>query len=139
MVDDGALPHAVPQHPEAGGATGFWVLRDGVRQRAIVNHTHLVIETTQAAEAAFLEAIAERNQAPNGGGAAQVAAMDAALARATQAGTDIRSLTADNPSQQPRAQALQEQLGQLDAALRQSLLAANRPAQPDMSRVLRDA
>ena len=123
----------------AGGATGFWVLRDGVRQRAIVNHTHTVIETTQAVEAAFLEAIAERNQALNGGGAAQVAAMDAALERATQAGTDIRSLTADNPSQQPRARALQEQLGKLDTALRQSLLAANRPAPPDMSRVLREA
>ncbi|MBO1078754.1 response regulator [Roseomonas haemaphysalidis] len=123
----------------AGGATGWWVLRDGVRQRALVDHTHQVIETAQAAEASMLEAIAERNQALTGGEARQVAAMDAALVRGDQAAADLVALTTDNPTQQRRAQALLAGFRQLDNRLRDSLVRRERVLAPDLPGLVREA
>lgn len=123
----------------AGGITGGWVLRDGVAQRQLLDHTHIVIETVQTAESGVLEAIGERNLALSSGSAQTVANMDAALVRAVQAAQDAVALTADNPPQQSRCQTLLEGVLRLDAQLRDSLRLRDRPAPPDVAALAREA
>jgi signal transduction histidine kinase/DNA-binding response OmpR family regulator len=105
----------------AGGATGWWVIRDGTDQRHTVDHTHAVIETLLETETGLLESVAERNVALTVPSGRPEGAMDAALERTREMAAALREMVADNPAQARRAAQFQAALDTLGLRLRETL------------------
>ncbi|MBO1073522.1 response regulator [Roseomonas marmotae] len=123
----------------SGVAAGWWVIRDGIHQRNIVNHTRSVIETLLEAETSLLESMALRNQALSSDDRRQEEAMNAALEHTRRLVASLGRLMQDNPVQARRAAALDEALGQFTIELRNSLLRYWRGEPQNLLMLLREA
>jgi signal transduction histidine kinase/DNA-binding response OmpR family regulator len=104
----------------AGALAARQIARDAVDQRRWVEHSYQVLESLQQAEINAFEVIAERNLLLLSG-QTDSPAFTTNLADLTGDADRLLTLTADNPTQRERAQAIHASVRDLVAHLRQSL------------------
>jgi signal transduction histidine kinase/DNA-binding response OmpR family regulator len=122
----------------AGGATGWWVIQDGVEQRALVDGTHAMIENLLETETTLIEAVTERNLVLSTGGAQTSDAMEMALERGKR-NLDRLAEMMQSPAQRTRLAAFTEGFVQLGQRLRTTLATQERGEAQELMPLIREA
>jgi signal transduction histidine kinase/DNA-binding response OmpR family regulator len=122
----------------AGGATGWWVIRDGAEQRALVDRTHEMIEKLLETEAGVIEAVTERNLVLSTAGVQQSDSMELALERASRNLRDLSTLMR-SPAQRERLAAFTSGFDSLAARLRETVELRERGATQEFMPLVREA
>jgi len=122
----------------AGGATSWWVIQDGVEQRALVDRTHAMIENLLETETSLIEAVTERNLVLSTGGAQTSDAMEMALERGKR-NLDQLAEMMQSPAQRVRLATFTQGFVQLGQRLRTTLAAQERGEAQELMPLIREA
>lgn len=122
----------------AGGATSWWVIQDGVEQRALVDRTHAMIESLLETETSLIEAVTERNLVLSTGGAQTSDAMEMALERGRRNLDQLAGMM-QSPVQRDRLATFTEGFAQLGQRLRATLAAQERGETQELMPLIREA
>ena len=122
----------------AGGATAWWVIQDGVEQRALVDRTHAMIENLLETETSLIEAVTERNLVLSTGGAQTSDAMEMALERGKR-NLDQLDEMMQSPDQRVRLATFTQGFTQLGQRLRATLAAQERGQAQELMPLIREA